>query len=424
MLPAEVAGEAARIVRPLLTAPGGAVLETDLLHMRRDHGTGQVWFLANPWDAVLALDIELPGSGIESLDTAGAPPLGARPRGERVGVRLELPPRGHALWWVDGTARPATGPRPAQSVNVRAGAARRVDPNVLVLDYADLTWHGGQRESLHFMPANGTIWSVAGFERPLWEWTVQFKRTFLDAVPSDDSGHALAWHFDIDERVDGAVLGSLRFAMERPWLYKLEINGHALTSPAEPWLDEDARSFAIGAWVRRGANTVTARAARFQQSHEIAPAYVLGDFGLAPAGKGFRILPPAAIHAESWRASGLHFYAGRVEQEFEFTLASAARAVRVTLPAWAGSAARIRLGGDDRVVLHAPYIATFGPLAEGTHRLAVELTGNFKNMMGPFFNDGLPGPWSWSDSPEQQPPGASYRLHDCGLTGIPAVEAD
>lgn len=425
LLPAEVAAHAARLLRPHVTGPGGRVLESDLLHMRRELEGGELWLLANPWSQPLALELELPGGAVTSLDPHGAPPADTAPAGGRVRAHLALPPHGHALWWVtpqpDDAPPPAAAAPRAESVPVRPLGARRLDPNVLALDYVDLDAPSGSARAIHFMHANATVWADAGFERPLWEWTVQFRRTFLDAVPSDPRGHTLTWHFETDPGLDPAALASLRFALERPWLYALAVNGTPVTGQGTRWLDEDLRVFDIGALARPGANTVSATAPRFDLLHEVAAAYVLGDFALAPTARGFRIRNPVTPDAASWRASGLHFYPWRVAQQFEVVLPRAAASVEVVLPAWVGSAVRVRWADDDVVVLHPPFAARLGPRPAGAHRFEVELTGDFKNLLGPFFNGGLPGPWTWRQSPPTLPPGGDYILRDCGLAAPPEV---
>ena len=55
----------------------------------------------------------------------------------------------------------------------------------------------------------------------------------------------------------------------------------------------------------------------------------------------------------------------------------------------------------------------------GDHELIVEVRGNLKNLLGPHFSDGLPGPWSWQAAPQPQPAGRQYKFTETGLREAP-----
>ena len=60
-------------------------------------------------------------------------------------------------------------------------------------------------------------------------------------------------------------------------------------------------------------------------------------------------------------------------------------------------------------------------LKTGGHKLAIEVSGNLKNMLGPHFHDRLPGIWSWRICPETTPPGKRYRFYPTGLDEPPQL---
>lgn len=63
-------------------------------------------------------------------------------------------------------------------------------------------------------------------------------------------------------------------------------------------------------------------------------------------------------------------------------------------------------------------------LAAGSHEFSIEVRGNLKNLMGPHFNDGLPGPWSWDLSPKTPPLGGDYARHPSALTELPRLREE
>ncbi len=62
-------------------------------------------------------------------------------------------------------------------------------------------------------------------------------------------------------------------------------------------------------------------------------------------------------------------------------------------------------------------------LGAGEHELAIDIFGNMRNVLGPPFDDGLPGIWTWERDPEHAPPGDAYRFFPCGLMGRPDLRA-
>jgi hypothetical protein len=150
----------------------------------------------------------------------------------------------------------------------------------------------------------------------------------------------------------------------------------------------------------------------------------MGDFRLEPADQGFTIETSRPVRLGRWDKQGLPFYPGNVIYEYEFSLARPTEAVAVSLPKWQGSVARVRIDGAYLGPIAWPpdRLAVEHALKPGAHTLAIEVSGNFKNMLGPHFNDGLPGIWSWSNCPATTPPGKRYRFYPSGLDEPPKLQ--
>ena len=99
--------------------------------------------------------------------------------------------------------------------------------------------------------------------------------------------------------------------------------------------------------------------------------------------------------------------------------------LHLRLPGQAGSSVAVWLDGRKETVIGwPPYDATIsGTFSAGPHELALAVSGNLKNMLGPHFRDGLPVMWNWENGPECFPAGAAYRFYECGLPEDPTVVA-
>ena len=102
-------------------------------------------------------------------------------------------------------------------------------------------------------------------------------------------------------------------------------------------------------------------------------------------------------------------------------LTQPARQIAVELPEWAGSVAHIYWNGTSRgAIAFPPYrLEWTEDVPVGEHELVVEVRGNLKNLLGPHFSDGLPGPWSWQAAPQPQPAGSQYKFSPTGLQKPP-----
>lgn len=241
---------------------------------------------------------------------------------------------------------------------------------------------------------------------------------------SAGSGSAFTHRFAIDKGISPAALGSLRVGIERPWLCRVEINGVAIEQDrGERWFDENMRSFAIGQAARLGENALSLTAKPFHMLCNIMPVYVIGDFALAPAGRGFTIVNPSGLTMGDWTGQGMPFYPDRVRYEYAFSLPQQAQGLVARIPAWEGSVAVVLLDGREvGPVMHPPYECEIaGPTQAGNHVLAVDILGSMRNMMGSHHVEKLPLRWTYEGAPAHMPPGKSYRLDASGLMEKPEL---
>lgn len=431
----ELLPELVRAVPPRICTAEGGPLPPEICFRRVEVAGGDgekecLYYFCNPWSVGVSVAVRIPGQSVEILDTASGS-VAALPLGEASGdqiLSLELPPAGHLLCRLLSVASaPATSPGAPgisqgwERVDWVFAGGKRTSPNTLTLDYGDLEAHHVSLESVPTIVADQACWQAMGFHANLWRSAVQYRGNFLQAVVPNPGPFRMTYPFQIAASDLDAVRSSLRVAVERPHLYALSCNGKALdVSAGEPWLDEEIRSFPVESLVQAGENHLTLQADPFNTLHEIAPAYLLGDFVARPCGQGFELAAGSGgIPMGRWTELGLPFYKDGVRYAGHIDLARPAKRLRVEWGEWSGSLVRVYV--DGRMVgriWREPYAVEVElPLGAGGHEIAVEVVGNLRNFFGPHFQEGLPLAVNWERAPSPQPPGFDYRFETSGLLG-------
>jgi hypothetical protein len=145
---------------------------------------------------------------------------------------------------------------------------------------------------------------------------VQYKDELISKTFPPESGFEVTYRFTID----GPVPPPLWIVIERPDLSSITCNGKPITPAKDSWwLDKAFGKIDITAAAKQGENAVTLKAQPFTMYHEIAAAFVLGEFSLQSAPAGFVIVPPHApsfakgvahstdIEGVAWLTSGIGF---------------------------------------------------------------------------------------------------------------------
>src|SRR5208283_3797548 len=158
--------------------------------------------------------------------------------------------------------------------------------------------------------------------------------------------------------LEGAAPKNLAIVIERPDLYAITCNGHPVKAKRNAWwLDKAFGRIDLASAARTGENVVAIKASPFTMFHELEPAYVLGDFTLKPAAKGFVITPPQALTlgppsetaASSvrlgWNLQGHPFYSAGVSYRERFDVEKAKGRFLAALPDWYGSVAKVTVNG-------------------------------------------------------------------------------
>lgn len=400
-----------------------------LFHHRRMFAGGELVFLANVSpDKVAAGTLTTGAASGEEWDlfTGQVKPYPFRRESGRLILDYEIPPGGSLLLGLrpektESIGRPAV--RQEEMASPKPPIIQRDAPNVLTLDYCDLTLSGKTENDLYFYDAQLKTFKHHGLDRNPWDSAVQYLTNIIDKdkFPAD-SGFTAAFRFTVEAGVPAA---SLRAVIERPHLYQIFINDHRIEPlKDEWWLDRAFGVFEIGPLVKTGENRITLKAKPFTIHTELEPIYILGDFGVGNAAKGFKIVPAAGLLLGAWKDQGLPLYSGTVAYKKTIDLRAEdigrGRFI-VELGSWKGAEAQVFVNDKPAgVIAFAPFrldVTDF--VSPGSNEVKVAVCGTLKNTLGPFHNDPLLGrAWPGSfqrGAKDGRPPGSKYSLVGYGL---------
>ncbi len=397
-----------------------------LFHHRRSLSDGELLFLVNTSiDSPSAGTITstMAGTEIWDLHTGAARAYAFQNTGDHIQASFELPPSGSLLLFLSKKPRAPFVAKAVSETLVPPASepqVRRVEPNVLTLDFVDVSAGGEIRTNIYFYKANQFAWKKNGMERDPWDSAVQYKDELISKRFPEESGFTASYRFTIE----GVVPANLAIVIERPDLYTITCNGKAVVAPAgQWWLDKAFGKIPISQVTQAGENVVTLSAAPFTMFHEIEPAYVLGDFAVKPAEHGFIIGPdqPVTIAPGGWKAQGHPFYSAGMCYRQNFEISRRAGTYTVALPDWLGSVAKVSVNGTLAGYIDAPpwQCDVTRAVRKGANAVEVTVIGTLKNTLGPHHgNPALGAAWpnAFQKGPETGlPPGEQYSTVGYGL---------
>ena len=383
------------------TASSWSALPDDggrLFHQRRKFEDGELLLLVNTAiDSSLRGTLRTPARGVEQwcLDTGQIMPFPFTAEGEGVTAPFELPPCGSLLLFLTHaplesppSALPQSSPPSIAHITpLSPPAVHRLDDNVLVLDY--LQWKTGDENTdvIHCREATRRLFTRHGFQGNPWFEAVQFADEHIRQEFPAETAFEVTYRFTIAE----SVPPRLCFVVERPELYEsITCNGQPMTPLANSWwLDRAFGKLDVRAAAHVGENLITLKAARFTVLHELEPAYLLGDFCLRDAERGFHIVPETVLkmdREQGWNAQGHPFYGGGVAYREDFEVSQPAGRYRVVLTNWFGSVAKVLVNGQPAGYIGwQPWECDVTELVQpGRNQVEVVVFGSLRNTLGPF----------------------------------------
>ncbi len=399
-----------------------------LFHQRRRLADGEFLFLVNT-------SIDQPSSGqivstargmqLWDPDSGRIAPHHFQADASGVKTDFELPPCGSLLLFLSN--KPVQPASAKQSTTVASVAAagpttvKRLGPNVLTLDFVDVTAGGKTRKNVYAFAAGVFAFQQNGMSGNPWNMEVQLRDTLITKKFPAGSGFEATYRF----KLAGPVPKPLHIVIERPDLYTITCNGKPVTAvEGRWWLDKSFGQVDITSAVVEGENAVTIKASPMTVFHELEPAYLLGDFSLDASDAGFMVSQARPLKLEpksGWDAQGMPFYGHDVSYTQEFEIDKPTGSYRVKLPNWYGSVAKVVVNGKKAGTIgYRPYqcdVTKF--IRAGKNTVQVVVTGTLKNTLGPHHCGnliGIAGPGHFQRSPPTGPPaGKKYQAIAYGL---------
>ena len=398
-----------------------------LFHQRRRLDDGEFLFLVNTSiDRPSRGQIKSSARGVElwDADTGKIAPHHFQADASGVKTDFDLPPCGCMLLFLsDKPNQPAAKHNPTVAAITPVGpmTVKRVQPNVLTLDFVDVTAGGQTKKNVYAFAGGVFAFQQNGMSGNPWNSAVQFRDTLIKKKFPADSGFEATYRF----RLAAPAPKPLHIVIERPDLYAITCNGKPVTAvDGRWWLDKSFGMIDITPAAVEGDNAVTIKASPMTVFHELEPAYLMGDFSLDPSESGFVVAAPRPLKLDpkdGWNAQGMTFYGHDVSYSQEYDIDRTTGSYRVSLPSWLGSVAKVVVNGKAAGTIgYRPYQCDVSELIRpGKNTIEVIVTGTLKNTLGPHHAGGLIGaawPGQFQQSPQTgPPPGKKYQTIDYGL---------
>ena len=401
-----------------------------LYHHTRVLNDGKLIFLVNSsLENPLEGSMTVNGTGAIELNTITGTVTGFKNeiRGEKVSLAFTLPRAGSLLLFIPaGKTEAFPVPQEPKTFNpLPPSSAMKVvrdNDNVLTIDFCDITLGDETTRDLHVFTAADRIFKYFGIKNGNpWNHSVQYKTNIIDQDTFGiKTGFTAAYHFNVKGKVD---FSSFKAVVERPWLWTITVNGTEVSAEeGKWWLDRSFGVYNIGELARQGDNILTIKASPMKIHAEVEPVYILGDFSVEAAAKGWTITAPAGEYGTgTWLSQGLPFYSWAMTYSKEFNIEKPEGRYEIALGEWKGTVAEVFVNGKNAgLIAFPPYrtdVTSF--ISQGNNKIDIKVIGSLRNLQGPHHNKppvGLASPWNWRNV-KNYPAGKDYVLYDYGLMG-------
>ena len=391
-------------------------------HNRRILNDGQVLFVSNfSLEEEANATVTVKSASAEEICplTGKIKPLWFKKEGDKISFPVHLFPGESLMVFIHDIKALLSEDKPDETlkklVHVRDCKVERLHPNVLTLDYVTLNLMGNDKGNMYYARASDSIYKRFGYEKGCPWKGVQYKTVFLDQNKSYKEGDRfeISYAFNLDPDVDRGIM---KLVVEQASMYKITLNGLEIKAGKETWLDPDFNNLDIGKFVKTGKNEVKLSMARFDNRCDPSPVYVLGNFLLKPAEKGWNMVPLKDIKIGSWKEQGFPFYGESVKYTKTIKVENQGD-YELQLSKWNGTVAEVFVNNESvGVIQNQPYIKKV-KLEAGKNDLSVVVYGSLKNVFGPHhvFARGFMRPPAFRVGKEIMPPGLEYDVLDYGL---------
>jgi hypothetical protein len=398
----------------------------DLYHYRRKLPEGEIIFLANSsMEQSAKGNIKTNGADILRMDLFSGQINGYpyQKLQNSLSATFDIPPAGSLLLFYpnkkSSVYKTYEPPAYEGSPENEKTIVERSTDNSLTIDFCDVKIGDTLMKNMNVYYAADTVFKHYGFnDGNPWNTSVQYKNnTIKRDTFSKGTGFTADYYFNIKDAIDLSALKAV-VEMQSPW--KVLINDYPISPiTAKYWIDKALKIFSIGKFVHQGINKISVIANPMSVYAEIEPVYILGDFDLSPAQKGWDIIKSSKLELGSWKNQGMPMYGQTVSYTKEINITDISKKYFVQLGEWKGTLAAIKVNKKDAgVIMIQPYDLDISKyLTKGKNIIQVNVIGSLKNTLGPHHRKPVPGlvsPWHWRYV-KNYPSGKDYDLYDYGL---------
>jgi hypothetical protein len=398
----------------------------DLYHHRRLMNDGQILFLSNASMVSPSkgrINIKGKDALLMELTTGQILDYPEQKHEGKISLNFDIPPAGSLMLFISNKKQQELQKyQTPDNLSVVKGTAIKVirpAENTLMIDFCDVQFGDTLLKDLHVGVASKAVFVHNGFTQNPWNHQVQFKDHIIARDTfSTGSGYTATYRFTIDKQVNSK---KFRAVVEHGNLWKqIIVNGKTIKPVAgEWWLDRSFAVLQIGQYLKAGENTLSLTVDPMSVYAEIEPVYILGNFNLQSADKGWKITSPQPLQSGSWKDQGLPLYGFGIRYVKEFALEKTSHQFELHLGEWKGTVAAVKVNATPAgIIFSEPNTLDITKyLKDGTNRVEVEVIGSLKNLLGPHHNSpqpGMVGPGHWSNI-KSYPPGKDYDTYDYGL---------
>lgn len=410
----------------------------DLYHHRRQMRDGQILFLSNASMVSPSKGtVQMKGQDAVLMDLLTGQMLDY-PDHEQMGdvsFHFAIPPAGSIMLFISNVKQQGMKKYPDLNIQsntgnsaisksvVEASPVKVIRPveNTLMIDFCDVQFGDTLLRDTHVGTASRAVFTHYGFNRNPWNHQMQFKdRIVARDTFSRGTGFTATYRLWIDEKVD---FKKFRLVIEQGKLWsEIKVNGKPVRPLAgQWWLDRSFAVLQVGSYLKPGENTISLAIDPMSVFAEIEPVYILGNFNLQSAEKGWRVVPPQPMHPGSWKDQGLPLYGFGINYVKTFSLDNTGGQFELQLGKWTGTVAAVKVNGIPAgIIFSEPNRLNITKyLKKGSNRVEVEVVGSLKNLLGPHHNNpkpGMVGPHHWWNI-KSYPPGEEYDTYDYGMEG-------
>jgi hypothetical protein len=403
----------------------GQQAESFLAQQRFIPGENQsVLFVVNN-DRHTAYEVEIALEGTGTLEewvplTGAIQPVVAQSRDGATRFRASFGPAGSHLYLLHHGPAVQADAVPVARRDERIAAFigpvcsfTRTDPNALTLDVCE--FHLGDEAWSDPMP----VWQAQKAlrerldMRPVYYNGLPQRYKWVDTPhPNDGAAVAFRFGFEVCDVPDGTVY----LVVENAEDFAITLNGEAVANRPDGWYLDRGFDRVPLPGLQVGRNTLVL-SCRYEQRMEVEDCYLLGDFGV---GLDRAIgAEPDTLRFGDWTAQGYLHYAGSMIYHATYDHRPGDQAV-LRLGEYCATTVAVHV--DGALAGHIPWRAANGLdltpyLHEGPNRIAIEVVGSPRNMLGPLHLKA--GHEAWTDWRSFRTTGERYTpdyvTEPCGL---------